>query len=744
MHLHVLGSKFDESYLSTLRKLVKNSRITFTLETPVTLGYVGLLCDKHGVDGIICTNQEVLVMLLKATPDFTPPATRKQLTLDDYQGSLLYLTTPKKRKVPVVVLNPLSHLVEVRHGKFVAERFISKLTRPESWAPQQAFTWEYVDAYNYEDVLAIVNSSRLVAIDIETKKEHLFFDCVSYACWCHDGVIRTYVVNIVDEFALAMVGNLNATDAPKVFQRGIYDNAYFLRWGTPVNAWLYDTLVMFHCWYSELPKRLDFITAFCVRDIRYWKDDGKAGLHSRHEYNAKDAWATLTTCIAMLAELPDWALFNYTFHEFPLVFPSLQCAMEGMALDEERFEQIKPAMEQEVRNEEHDLFIHLGVEYFNVNSAPQMMNLFKVLGCGDLKSADKINLAKAKQRHPLNKLILDKVIKVRKERKLLSTYLKREKFLHNRCLYELDPSGTDTARMASSEHQFWCGLQIQNIAGLIKQIFVSDEGYLLGSVDYSQSESRCTAYCSGDENLLAAVNSDRDFHAINIELFFGVPYEQVMRWSEEGQKWTTIDAAALELRNLSKRVNHGANYNMGAQVLLDTMGSENVERARRILRLSSRLTQKQVCEYLLFCFERAYPGVKGAWYDDIKYTVETQSMLVSALGWTRYCLGDPRHNRRDLNAYVAHVPQNLSVGIINLGFRACWKFANTTNGNLRIKAQIHDEVLFQYRVGMDHLALEVKKIMTIPVQVTDVNGKTREMIIPPSLAYGKRRWSELK
>src|SRR5256885_5972598 len=102
--------------------------------------------------------------------------------------------------------------------------------------------------------------------------------------------------------------------------------------------------------------------------------------------------------------------------------------------------------------------------------------------------------------------------------------------------------------------------------------------FFFAEFDNSQSESRCTAYLSGDENLISAVESPKDFHAINIERFFGVPYSEVI-----GSNGEILN---LELRNLSKRVNHGATYNMGSAMLLLTMGEENVVKAKILIKLN--------------------------------------------------------------------------------------------------------------------------------------------------------------
>src|SRR5712691_10929991 len=145
--------------------------------------------------------------------------------------------------------------------------------------------------------------------------------------------------------------------------------------------------------------------------------------------------------------------------------------------------------------------------------------------------------------------------------------------------------------------------------------------FIFCELDNEQSESRCTAYLSGDKNLLSAVESPLDFHAVNIERFFGVSYAQVIS--------PTGEILNRELRDLSKRVNHGANYNMGPAMLLQTMGEGNVDRAKILLNLPKHWNRIRVCEHLLELYDKAYPEVKTIWYSAVKAQIRTTHKLVS-------------------------------------------------------------------------------------------------------------------
>jgi DNA polymerase I-like protein with 3'-5' exonuclease and polymerase domains len=734
----LFGSELDRPYLNRFRELLGPQALKVSLENQEYAASLGAKCKAHGITHIICSNQTTLATLLKCLPDFRHPVNKlgkpANLTLNDYAGSCFTIPGEKLRcdhDVKVVILNPLEHLVRVPEGAFVAKRFISKLTTPEKWAHQSDFTWEIWKPSKSEELLARFSQARILSVDIETYRDDELrrIRCVGYCALFADGTTHSVVVPFQEPLAVEFVRRLNATEVPKLFQNGMYDNAYFMRWNVPVTAWLHDTLHFFHSWYAELSKDLGFITAFCVRDVRYWKDDSYGSEFDLYEYNARDCWATLNAYLSMITEAPAWAHANYLI-EFPSVFPCLHMEIDGLKVNKERFEYRKSVAEDKLAKHAKNLaeWIH---PKFNPRSPVQVKKLLKVLGMGDVESSDSKALNAAAAVHPFNELIVSEIMAYREQAKLLSTYFVWDKFWNDRLHYKTNPAGTESGRFASTESNYWCGLQIQNIPGGhdVKDWIECDAGWDgFGEGDYSQSEARCVGYLSGCHSLIDLVESDKDYHSWNAHKFFGVPYEQVDK----------------PLRNLSKRVNHGSNYNMGAAVLLDTMGPKAVAEARLLLKLPAKWTLIQVCQHLLQTYEKTYPEVKRDWYDSIKRTIKLTHKLVSQLGWTRYFFADPTASKPALNAAVAHGPQNLSVQIINQVFYKIWhdSLYGDLRGKVRIKAQIHDSIFFAYR-GADTPAI-VRKRMENPVQIKDIKGVTRNMLIPPDMVAGGWYWGDIK
>lgn len=737
MNLLFQLSPSDREYLPHLKGILHGHSVGLNDTTPLTLTEVEMRAKERNARHVCVTNQKLLSRLLGRQDD------REQPTLDDYAGSII-----ERRGIEYLILNPVEHLVTVPYARFLYQRYLSKFTQPSSWFPVPNFSWEIATPDRLDSLYESFSECSYIAVDIETVPEHLQITCSGYCgVWIDPASgsfrLHTIVIPCRDEYHLAWIRKFNSLPVPKIFQNGKYDNAYFMRWGVPVSHWRYDTAHLFHSWYAELPKRLDFIVSFVVRSWEYWKSERHVPVHSEayYRYNAKDAFTTALSFLAIMAELPDWARRNYEM-EFPLVFPCLLAELTGIKLHETNFQNLRDKIEERIATQLAELRAHLGEPNFNPNSPPQVVRLWKVLGSGDITSSSAANRDKVKNRHPLNAFVVDRIEKIRKDRKLLSSYLKDGITLGKRIVYQINPHGTDTGRLASQESAFYCGLQIHNAPRDTKEVsfrsvYTADDGFELGEADYEQAESRDTAYITGDEKLIYAVEGGKDFHGVNCAAFFGVPYEKIV--APDG---SVLDK---ELRDLSKRVNHGANYNMGWRVLLDTMGIKNVLRARELLRLPKNWTLRQTCEHLLHCFDKTYPIVRGDYHTWVKYQIKTNRMLVGATGWTRYCFYDPEKSKTSLNSYVAHPPQSLNAMTLNKAWmRIFYEVYLPNPTDFKLCAQIHDSILFQYRIGREDLVWRVHQCMAFDIPVSDITGKVRVLRVPAAMKAGPGTWNQLK
>lgn len=800
-----IGTEADVKYTGFLKPLLSSCSNAYTIFQDIEyLTQVVDYCKRKNVIKIITSNPKLLWKLVEKD---WPTGMQKRPAISDYAGSYFILPGSGSSglagipEVEIVVVNPLKQCFTKTYGKFVLERHVSKLTRPKEWNESTAFAWTIASSGEelqraYEDL----STAYAISIDIETVKKYAAISCVGYCgiFVAADGTVatRTYVVPFISSFHLAYVRKINSLACPKVFQNGKYDNAYFLRFAAPVTNWLWDTAHLFHSWYSELPKDLGFLNAFFLREAKYWKDLAKVGdKYLYYKYNALDAWVTANVWIVQMLQMPAWARKNYTL-EFPLVFPCLLSEMTGVRRDPNA---LKAAVEKdgtELRALQKSLDTMLGTPYFNTNSSIQMAALFKCMGLGEFSEVSKINsdgewedadsyadkvIEKAILAHPFSKRILKVVQKIRKLKKNINTYLgtnpvgnidpkknKTKEFFafdsagintqevvgepDGRILFALNPHGTDTARLASNGHAFWTGFNIQNgpRTGTYKTTIAADHGMFLAECDLKQAESRDTANISGDENLLQALDSENDFHALNASAFFGIAYEKIF-------DNVTCKVLDKELRDLSKRTNHGANYNMGAMIMLETMGQERVSDAKQMLNLPLNWSLFRVCEFLLERFHATYPNIARVYYPwVVRSVLETQKLVSRVMhhvdrtktckvaqycnegDWTRYCFGRPDKSKRDLNSLVAHVPSSLNARTLNEAYLRVFYDLALHNNEFRLYAQIHDSILFGFMRGRHEYYCEgVRERMQIPVTIHSCDGKIRTFTVPADIKAGK-------
>ncbi len=745
-HLLFLGTHEDVPYLPRLKPLVGGASVAISTAAISTWVEVKILCEKKGITGIISTS---LTLLKKLT--FLE---NQSPSIDNYAGSLF-----KRDGIEILFVDPLPQLVSVSYGSFVTGHYISKLVDPGRWLDQKipslaAFNYTLYSPENVQEVYARFQGAWLIACDIETIKDPLSITCIGFTAVLPDFTTESYVIPLEDMFAYTWIRKFLSLPAAKIFQNGKYDLSYLARFDLVPYNYMWDTATYFHCLYSELPKDLGFLQAFFVRDAQYWKDLADSGNKADYYlYNAKDTWGTALAFLGMMLTAPTYAKTNY-LQEFPLQFPCHLAEMTGIKQDETMRAQQEAHYEKLILDQTAELAVMTATPNFNPGSHVQVKKLMTALGCGDLAtSSDEKTLNKVAFRHPLNAVIVDKILEIRGNRKLNSTYLTKGKDHEGRILFSLNPHGTDTGRLASREHHFWCGLQIQNIprGAEVKCTLVADNDFVLFECDLEQAESRDTAHIAGDESLIAAVSGSRDFHSINAAAFFGRPYESI--YDSVARK--TIDKV---LRDLAKRVNHGANYLMGPDVLVDTMGLINIYKAAAALGMPKFWTPRQIAENLLERFHKTYPFLSQVFYPGVTAEVLRTKFLTSkathsapyqttTAGWVRRCFKDPSKDKRAKNAYVAHGPQSLNAMTLNKAFLTVFyelALHPEHQHNFRLLAQIHDSILFEVRKGHEYLAEKVKEAMEIPVTVTAYDGKTRTFTVPAALSDGGYRWSDTK
>jgi DNA polymerase I-like protein with 3'-5' exonuclease and polymerase domains len=746
----------DKGNLSSLNYILKGLGMT-GVATARTMTPTQMVetAKTSGCSAILICNTETLLNCVQ-----NPKA-----TLDAFRGSMF------RYSLPALVINKLGHIHSIPYGSFLLKKDILKLTKLNTPVPQFRPIILHNQA-DYKDVLYRMRTSILTAYDIETitvledeekcQAGYTLISCAGWSILLEDGTIETYVLPLIDfgvdhwiepgqyERAIEFLREANSLNTPKVMHNGMYDCTHSIVYHAEPQNFCLDTMAMAHAEFTELPKSLDFVASIHLPDYVQWKDDAEAASKAKDirkywAYNGKDTWHTLRVCIEQLRNMPVYAKHNFA-DKFKLVYPSLYCAFEGFAIDQPVLDTVTTEAEIALNKSRDLLRVYVADPNFNPGSWQQVEKyIYRVFGAikpkiGKSKSCtDEKNLLVVGDQHPLLALLTTDILSYKSNQKAIGTYFK---FLQKnaRLLWSLNPFGTESERMACNSSSFWCGTQVQNIPKYAKKFLVSDSGFELIEADNKQSEGRCTAYIAQDVPLIEALESKtHDFYRTLGTLFFQIPYEEVGDF----------------FRNkVLKKIVHGTNYMMGPKTFKENIGIKILHETASILgfKLVPKPNPKKpeektilgFCKDLLEKYHVPFKRVRK-WYDEVRLEIATTSKLVSPLGHVRHFFGDITKDHNMLRSAVSHAPQNLSVSILNMGFWKIYKKLVVQPetplqlGDYRLKAQIHDSILAQYKV--EHREIVVSRMLRYMDNPVTVHG--RELRIPVDCKVGTV-WSQCK
>lgn len=725
------------------------------------------LAAKVGAGAIIVIKQDQLKELVG---DPKP-------TLNAWAGSRINTTPPT-----FVIDSPMS-LYSTKDGQFIMGKHLDKVAYARLPADKFNYTLANTPA-KLAKLRADAEASWMIGVDIETmqwskskKPVHnevtkqidglgeTWITIISFTLVAADGRLDNWVIPFTNgmhdywpqdkDYANALLTMKAVCESPaiKVLQNGLYDLYHLARYRVFVKNWILDSMGFQHAMYAELKKDLSFISSLWNFDHYHWKwladaehkaKDGN--FESYCEYGARDTWAMVKAMLVMLRQCEPYALRNY-LASFPLVYPSLFAAFEGMLINNETRVKLLDAAEERKAAALADLRTMTADPNYNPGSSKQNAEfLYGVLGAAKPPRAKSAAASDATSRkiislqHPLIALVCDKINEYSKDSKAISTYFGFLQW-NSRLLWSLDPFGTETGRFASRGSAAWVGTQIQNQPHYAKEMYEPDEGYLLFELDYSKAEAICTAYLSQCSKLIQALvepeldkeGEPKDFYKVLGELFFGMKYEDV----------TTF------FRNkVLKRIQHGTNYMMGANTFIDGLDSiTTLYQAAEGLGLSlvdkpakpNERTAKQFATELLESYHVPFPEVRR-WWGSLKDEVASTGRLVCPDGHVRVFFGDPNKDHGVWRSAVAHQPQHTSVASLNKGLMKAYRLmlALRDPSVLRIKTQIHDSLLGQVKI--EYAAELIPLLMDLVKARQTIHG--REMVINVDAEVSLTNWKE--
>lgn len=324
------------------------------------------------------------------------------------------------------------------------------------------------------------------------------------------------------------------------------------------------------------------------------------------------------------------------------------------------------------------------------------------------------------------------VQEIRGMEKLYGTYLNIEFDPDGRMRGSYNPRGTKFGRLSSSKTIFNTGMNFQNLPQEFKKFLIPDEGYVFLEVDKRQAEWVVVAYCTGDANMITAVEQGIDVHVHTASEMFKVSAEVIkhehklvghstdggyireLRLADEitAPNYSSTWPRAMSLRQCGKKSNHGLNYDEGPNGFA-LINEIEIPEAKRIVNL----------------YHTIYPGIRK-WYDFLKRELQADRTLTNCFGRVVRFLG--RWDDKLWKSAYSMLPQSTVVDSLNGGMVKIYndtELCGKANFNIDILAQVHDSVLMQVPIAVLIVKENFDKIIG---KITDYTS--------PTLTYNAREF----
>ena len=414
-----------------------------------------------------------------------------------------------------------------------------------------------------------------------------------------------------------------------------------------------------------------------------------------------------------------WELYEQI--ELPLIPVLEKMKDRGIILDTKYLAKLSKKLHTELDSLEKSIYKHAGVE-FNINSPKQMGEvLFDTLELkpknakktgGGQRSTKESELEKLIDEHP----IIKDILRYRELKKLVSTYIDnlpemvgKDGRIHSTLLQ----TGTSTGRMASKDPNLQ-NIPIRTEEGrMVRGAFVSEKGYQLVAIDYSQIELRIAAIMSQDAGMIEIFKNGEDVHSGVASRVFGV---------SEGE-------VTADMRRKAKVINFGILYGMGVNALRTNLGEETTRAEAQEFLNAYFNTFTRLAEYLeetksfarehgytetMFGRRRHFPGISSS-IPFIRAQAERMAINAPIQGTGADCM---RVAMRQIHDYIEDLKNS---------------------GDVRMLLQVHDELVFEVKDS------EVKKVVPELVKIMEAALDGKETFGVPLVADVKvgENWNEM-
>ncbi len=372
-------------------------------------------------------------------------------------------------------------------------------------------------------------------------------------------------------------------------------------------------------------------------------------------------------------KLVDAGLWNLlTRIELPHIPVLADMEWTGVRIDVTELNTLSQQLTQRLSGMEEQVY-QLAGESFNISSPSQVGEILfgrlmidpkaKRTKKGAYSTTEEI-LEKYAPMHP----IVDLILKIRRLRKLLATYINALPALINPATSKIhttyNQTVTATGRISSTNPNLQ-NIPIRTDDGReIRRAFIADPGDLFLSADYSQIELRLMADVSRDEQMVDAFLSGADFHQATAAKIYHEPLQNV----------------TPDQRRNAKTANFGIIYGISAFGLSERLGIPRAE-----------------AKALIENYFKTYPGVRR-YMDSTIADARNREYVSTVMGRKRFL---PEINSRNavVRAYAErnaiNAPlQGSAADIIKRAMIDIFSEINDRHLKSKMIMQVHDELIF--------------------------------------------------
>ena len=492
-------------------------------------------------------------------------------------------------------------------------------------------TWKFITRPSFQqvmDTLDLIKEKGYAVVDVETP--HNLLSCIGFA-WSRSEAIcipffwgtgRNYW-SFEEEYAIwekisdvCSVIDLSA-------QNTLFDWRILYEHNIHLKKPKWDSLLMHHCLYSEMPHTLDIITSIYT-DLPFTKKDEdeekgsvlKVGSEQKHwDYNCYDCIGTFWAIEELEKELIEEGMMPvYQSLYADVVMPLFEMNMRGVPVDMTRLQkvqeeylilieqyrqQIKEETGYEIKLDAAEQKKDPNEDTINIGSPQQVADLlFNKLGMIPYKGKSTDKKAMEKLAYKYQTEVPNLIINIRSAKKSLSLF-SEENIIDGKVKCEYALHRTNTGRIASRKGRGRGGMNLQNVkTGETRRFFIPLPGHVMVCADQKQAEAMMVAWYARDSGMQKLINSGESIHIAYGKSVYGPNFDK-----------------GHPLYRVVKSLVHGGDYGLGPRTFSINAGLPFAEGKRH-----------------LEDFHRRFPGIRKNFHEYVKDEIRRCRTLYNPFG----------------------------------------------------------------------------------------------------------------